>query len=589
LQAALNTNVLRRRFLVIAVFISLLAPLAAHARSWRIADYKTTIGIADDGSAVITDRETMVFIGAYNGIYRTIPVEYPGRYGTNYKLFMNVLSVKDGEGHNLKYETNHIRSSGGDSLRLKIYIPGATDTTKTVEIAYSSPDALRYFEDYDEFYWNVTGNDSPVPIDHVEATVAFPPRVTGLRAQAFTGVYGSHDTDARAQVTGSSVSFETNNPLPMRGGMTIDIYIPKGEIAGPTSFEKFTWFLRGNGVVLMPLLAIAVMFPLWWYKGRDPSAGMSVAPMYEPPPDMTPAEVGTLIDDSVDARDITSTVVDLAVRGYLKIEEVTESHMLVFKQKEYIFHLLKPEPWKGLHSHEDVLLHNMFADGDTVRLSSLKNRFYTAIPRIKQDIKSILKGRGMYTVDPDSAAGLTIVGTLVIIAPFVALHALGVIDILRTPGLLIGAGLVTLGIVFIFGRVMTAKSVAGVKTKIQILGFQEFMNRVDKDRLKRMPPDTFEKFLPYAMALGVEQRWAQAFEGLIQNPPSWYVGPTYPGYMWNPIFFSNSMSSMSTDMHQVFVSAPRSSATGSGFSSGGGFSGGGFSGGGFGGGGTGAF
>jgi uncharacterized membrane protein len=142
------------------------------------------------------------------------------------------------------------------------------------------------------------------------------------------------------------------------------------------------------------------------------------------------------------------------------------------------------------------------------------------------------------------------------------------------------------GIVLLFGRVMTAKSMLGVKTHVHILGFQEFMNRVDKDRLQRMPPDTFEKFLPFAMALGVEHHWAQAFQGLIQNPPSWYVGPTYPGYGWNPLLFSNSMSSMSSDMHQVFVSAPRSSSSGSGFGGGGG---GGFSGGGFGGGGGSAF
>jgi Predicted membrane protein len=100
-----------------------------------------------------------------------------------------------------------------------------------------------------------------------------------------------------------------------------------------------------------------------------------------------------------------------------------------------------------------------------------------------------------------------------------------------------------------------------------------------------MPPDTFEKYLPFAMALGVEQNWAQAFAGIIQNPPSWYVSPNgYTGF--NPIYFSNSMHSMSNDMHQTFTSAPRSSSSGSGFSGGGG---GGFSGGGFGGGGGSAF
>jgi uncharacterized membrane protein len=180
-----------------------------------------------------------------------------------------------------------------------------------------------------------------------------------------------------------------------------------------------------------------------------------------------------------------------------------------------------------------------------------------------------------------------VLGVFLIVAPFILLHVLDVINILQAPAMLIASGIITLGIVLLFGRVMTAKSMQGVKTRVHILGFQEFMNRVDRDRLQRMPPDTFEKFLPFAMALGVEHRWAQAFEGLIQNPPSWYVGPTYPGYGWNPIFFANSMGSMSSDMHQVFVSAPRSSSSGSGWGGGGG--GGGFSGGGFGGGGGSAF
>jgi uncharacterized membrane protein len=113
------------------------------------------------------------------------------------------------------------------------------------------------------------------------------------------------------------------------------------------------------------------------------------------------------------------------------------------------------------------------------------------------------------------------------------------------------------------------------------------MNRVDADRIKRMPPNTFEKFLPFAMALGVEHHWAQAFAGIVQNQPSWYVSPN--GVLFNPILFSNSMHSMAYDMNQVFVSAPRASSGGSGWSGGGFGGGGGFSGGGFGGGGGGAF
>jgi uncharacterized membrane protein len=133
---------------------------------------------------------------------------------------------------------------------------------------------------------------------------------------------------------------------------------------------------------------------------------------------------------------------------------------------------------------------------------------------------------------------------------------------------------------------MSAKTMTGARTQVAVLGFQEFLNRVDADRIKRMPPDTFEKFLPYAMAFGVEQHWAQAFAGIVKDPPTWYVSPNgYTGF--TPLYFSSSMHSMASDMHQVFTSSPRASSTGSGFGGGGG--GGGFSGGGFGGGGGGAF
>jgi len=141
---------------------------------------------------------------------------------------------------------------------------------------------------------------------------------------------------------------------------------------------------------------------------------------------------------------------------------------------------------------------------------------------------------------------------------------------------------------WLFARQMTAKTVAGARMHIAVLGFQEFMNRVDKDRIQRMPPDTFEKFLPFAMALGVEHHWAQAFDGIVKDPPSWYVSPNgYTGF--TPLYFSSAMHGMATDMHQVFVSAPRASSSGSGFGGGGFGGGGGFSGGGFGGGGGSAF
>jgi uncharacterized membrane protein YgcG len=579
----LQTRGRLRRYPAVVCLLLFSSPL--FARSWRVTDYNDAISVAEDGSAIVHERITVTFEGEWHGIHRFIPIEYPGPRGTNYTLFLNVTGVTDGDGAKLKYE-----SSTSSGLRdLRIFIPGAADTTRTVEIDYTVRNGTRFFEDHDEFYWNVTGNDWPVPIDRATAVVSFPSSAAGsLRAQAFTGVYGSAERGATAEVKGSEVSVETNNPLPMRGGLTADVYIPKGILKEPSTFTRWLWFLGSNPIVFLPFWTLAVMFTLWWYKGRDPDPGVSVAPMYEPPPDMSPAEAGTLLDDAIHPRDITCTLVDLAVRGFVKIEEVDDKG-LVFHHKDFVFHLLKPmAQWTDLAPHERVMMVNVFGEGNETRLSSLKNRFYTAIPVIKQDVMAALKNKGMYLVDPDSANGYSFVAILFIVAPFLMLQFLWNISVFSSFGLLIGAGLLSALIWWLFARQMTAKTVKGGRTRVAVLGFQEFMNRVDADRLKRMPPDTFEKFLPYAMALGVEHQWAQAFAGIVTNPPSWYVGPGYgPGF--NAIYFASAMHGMSNDMHQVFVSAPRASSTGTGFGGGGFGGGGGFSGGGFGGGGGGAF
>jgi hypothetical protein len=574
------------RFWLIALAACLLLPLA-EARDWRITDFQDTIAINDHGSTTVHESITIAFSGPWHGIHRTIPLEYPGPNGTNYTLFLDVKSVTDDSGNKLKYE-----SSTAHGVRdLKILIPDAENAQRTVVIDYTIRDAIRYFDEHDEFYWNVTGNDWPVPIDRASATVSLPGSAAGsLRAQAFTGVYGSAEHGATAQVNGSEATFETSSALPMRGGMTIDIFIPKGVLRQPSGFTRWMWFLGSNPVVFVPFLALAVMFSLWWYKGRDPDPGISVAPMYAPPPGMTPAEAGTLLEDKIHPRDITSTIVDLAVRGYLKIEEVSETTLGIFHHKDYGLHLLQAKrEWQGLVPHEQVMLENIFGQEEQTRLSALKNRFYLALPAVKQDIMAALKNKGMYSVDPDSANGYSIGAAVLIVAPLIALEATGYADLLSSVPLALVCGIIAAIVWWLFARQMTAKTTKGVQTRISILGFQEFMNRVDADRLKQMPPDTFEKYLAYAMALGVEHHWAQAFTGLITSPPSWYVAPGgyLPGLAFNPILFSSSMHSMAMDMGQVFVSAPRASSSGSGFGGGGG--GGGFSGGGFGGGGGSAF
>ena len=319
--------------------------------------------VAPDGTMTVRENLAVSFEGEFHGIYRDIPIQYPGPHGSNYTLFLTVTGVTDGQGNKLKYES----SVQGDFRHLKIYIPNAVNTTKVVDINYTVKNAVRWFDDHDELYWNVTGNDWPVPIDSAMAIILFPPNAANnLRGQAFTGVYGSEGRDATTVVNGNVVKVSTNNALDMREGLTADVYITKGILTQPSQLTFALWFIRSNVIVLLPLWAFVVMFFFWWTKGRDPKPDISVAPMYDPPKDMTPAEVGALTNDAVHPRDITSTLVDLAVKGYLKIEEV-ESKMLLFSHRDYIFHSLKPQgSWSSLQAHERVMLKHMFpADADT--------------------------------------------------------------------------------------------------------------------------------------------------------------------------------------------------------------------------------
>ena len=411
------------RFLISLTALLLLTASTAMARSITITRWVDTIHVDDDGSARVSEQITYTFTGSYHGIYRDIPIEYPGPKGTgtNYSLFVKVDRITDAQGAPLKFE----KKVSNGYLKLKVTVPGAVDSDKVVNIEYTVSNAVKFFEDHDEFYWNVTGNDSPLPILYAAADAFFPAGTAGsLRAQAISGVYGSREA-AKASVQGAVASSETNGPLPMHGGLTVDVYIPKGILHEPGALTKLIWFARSNPILALPVWAFAVMFTLWWLKGRDPDPGLSVAPMYEPPENMRPAEVGTLIDDAIHPRDITAIMVDLAVRGYLKITEVQHKGLL-FSSKDYQLDLVKDrESWGDASDYERAMLDQIFAGGKTTLLSDLKNHFYPVLPTIKGEVMGALKSKGMYSVDPESAAGLWVVGGILIVAPFAFLQWTG--------------------------------------------------------------------------------------------------------------------------------------------------------------------
>jgi uncharacterized membrane protein len=570
----------RRGLLALCIFA--LAATGAHARTLTIRSFKAEIVVTPEGDVDVTETINAYFAGSWNGLYRTIPIEYQTPQGLGYTLFVTTVSIADENGSALRYETSHV----GGLLKYKIYVPNAQDAAKTIVLHYRVSDGLRFFEDHDELYWNITGNQWDVPIQSVSAEISLPSGVTGIRTSNFTGSYGSRSQDASVATVGNMITVKMDRPLDFYEGLTIVVGWDKGFVRPPTASEHVWRFLRSNWPLFIPIAAFFVMFWMWWTRGRDPRRN-PIAVQYDPPNGLSPGEIGTLVDNSADMRDVTATLVDLAVRGYIVIEEKQKEHMMgLYSNKEFTFHLKKEaKDWVGLKQHELLLLAALFDDGarDSVDLSELQNKFYKNLPGIKDSLFDSLLERHYYLHRPDKVKGAYIGGGIVtgVLLFFAGNWIASTMGMVTTPFVI--AAILTGLIVSIFGYFMPAHTVEGVRALEGALGFEDFLQHVEADRIQRieLTPALFEKYLPFAMAMGVEKKWVSAFGNILKEPPSWYQGGMY-GPPFFAMGFVNGLNSMSVQAGSVMSSAPRSSGS-SGFGGGGGFSGGGFGGGGGGG------
>jgi len=559
----------------------------AAARSLSIERFDADVAVARDATIEVTETLRVRFTGEWNGLYRTIPVEYRTPQGFGYRLFLTPLGVRDGAGHALRWDA----SSERHYRKFKIWVPEAHDATRTIVFRYRAANALRFFPDHDELYWNVTGDEWDVPIQAASAHIRLPSGATDVRTLAFTGSYGSHAQDAEVRTLSDGVALDMRRPLAFHEGLTAVVGWSKGAVEEPGPLARAVLFLRANCLFLLPLVVLGAMVRRWYTRGRDPRL-QPIVPRYEPPDGLSPAETGTLADNRADMRDVTATLVDLAVRGFLVIEERDREGLLgLWSSKAFTLRRKKAGDQPGdLKPHERAVLNGVFAGrSDAVDLSDLKNEFYRELPRIRDGIFAALVGRGYYARRPDEVqTTYWVVAGIVAVTAFLAgaIASKTGADILGAPPLTIFvAGVLSAGVIFAFGWIMPARTTAGARALEGVLGFEEFLARVEGDRLERVvkTPELFEKFLPFAMALGVEHKWARAFEGICKKPPDWYQGSSLGDF--RPRLFVDRLGGMSQVAAAVMVSQPRSSG-GSGFGGGGG---GGFSGGGFGGGGGGGF
>jgi hypothetical protein len=498
---------MRLRF---AILLGLVACSLHALAAVRLKSFESSLLLDHDGAVVV--NETITLAAPALELTRTIPLRTPGH--ADVPLIVRVLSAEDERGQRLSYK----RERDGDRLLLHL-----EPRTTVVRLTYLVRNAAVFAQDLDELTWPAT--DANFALEQAEVRVALPRDIGDFRAQAFTTSRSGRPvalwTSTGAlpmEIEAASLRTGSPGPLPSNAVITVGVFLHKGALTPPGPLTRAGWYVSANRIVLLPLVTLAVMLVMRRLRPQIPRRSLTAC--YEPPAALTPAEVGTIIDDEVDPRDVASTLADLAVRGFVRFDSIPPQGD---GQPDFKITLLRPkEEWSGLARHEATMLFHTFYGGHWTQLSSLKLRFPSIVPYFQDDVLSQLRAKGYYTNLPYSPWILCQIGLALLAGLLVAAQATGAASLFDVPGAALASVATSAIIIFVLGGKLSNKTRKGQLMWAEVRGFQEFLDRVDADRMQRLTPDLYEKYLPYAMALGVEKGWTAAFDGIAVPVPEWF-------------------------------------------------------------------
>ncbi len=587
---------------------------------WQLWD--ADIQINADGSFRVQEQYRIEFIGGdFSYGFRNVPIN----------RFVSLVDFHVGDEFQQYTETN----TGGpftfyvtqDAQEYVVYwfFPLTRDAVRSFTVEYTvNGGVLINAEVGDRLFWKAVGPDHAFPIESSTVTVHMPPG-----AQVDTSLIGEN---CRALADNSTVVCQAVD-IPAQQEFEVGVRFPHGYVtAEPPAWQaeyerdqawNDEWrpiLNLGFGSLGAVVLAagIVAMYLLWLVAGRDPDVGPVPSYLSAPPSDLPPGIVGTLVDEKADLQDIMATVIDLAHRRIIEIEEREKTIFGLTTSHEFTFYRVVGEQ-NDLRSHEQRLLEKMFGPHHEVGLDSLREKFYTAIPKIQQDLYRECVSEGLFPRSPKSIrgryTGLGVAGLVLSAGVGFCSGAAfpGPVEALFCP--FVALGIISV-VLIVVGQVMPAKTRKGAEEAAKWGAFRSYLRSAERYRDLREAVAQFDRYLPYAIAFGLERAWVNKFSRIEDTPiPRWYIpvgmsrsgmssirgadvdlrgGAVKPdpslGGMSDRMF--GSLSSMSSGLFSMlnsassaFTSVPRSSGSGGGgFRSGGGFSGGGFSSGGGGGG-----
>lgn len=588
----------------------------------QVTRYDVEVDLTRDGTAhVAIDMDFSFGNHPGRGPFITIPTRQRYDAELDRRFFVSDVAASSATG---APDRVHV-GRGEDGVTIRVGEESRADISGTQQytIRYTIEGLLNAAAGdgtYDELFWNVIGDAWEVPISNASVTVRGPGEIADVAC--FAGGRGSKDPCTSHSFAGATATF-TEDVLPEGRMFTVLVGWPAGTFPGvlpilerrPAPANPFAPNTAAGavaGVVL--LLGVGIAVTRVRTRGRDeaylgltpgvvPAAGqlvsvgprdesLPIAVQFTPPADVHPGVIGTLVDEVADPHDVTATLVDLAVRGYLRIEEVPRRNPDKPAKNWTLIRLKDTDV--SLAPYEKSLFEGIFAGRDLVRLTSLRTKFASTMAQVQRDLYTEVTGRGWFRADPRTvrtrwnATG----GFLIAASVFGVIFALALGEP-RGIALVPLATLVLGVVLLICAKRAPARTADGTAVLVQALGFKKYLETAEAEQLRwEEGEDIFSRYLPFAIAFGIAERWAKVFEdlaaqGRVVPEPSWYVGhQVAAGAMWTHAGFSTAFDRFTTTATTA-ISAPAPSSTGG--SGGSGFSGGGFSGGGVGGGGGGGW
>ena len=554
------------------VWLALVLPAAA---AEVILSYHSDIQVAADGELTVAETITVNAEGRdiRRGIFRDFPLTMEDDEGRTVRVGFDVLSVtRDGEPENWRTES----ITGG----IRIYT-GSEDVfldrgEHTYVITYRTDRQIRYFDDHDELYWNVTGNGWSFRIEQASARVTLPEGARITDTVAYTGPRGAADTDVTMRVRDNSAVFATTRPLAPNEGLTIVVGIEKGVIAPPSADDLRSWWFRDNINAILGfggLALVALYYARNWLRvGRDPAGGI-VVPRWDPPEGLSPALVNYVDNKGFSGAGwtaLSASALDLAVKGYVTLDDLKNS--IIIRRTDKV-------PAKPLPAGQAALLKDIGGPGEELvidkengtRVQTVGSNFRAAIEKehrgryyrsnagyvtggvvlslvvlgalllfgnVEPDLLFILAvpvffaavfGRVAVKIGRGLRRGGSLLSKIVSIVlvgvfGFIAISVIsGVLLVALTeftadthwPALVAVGGIVLINVIFFF--LMGAPTPLGRRRMDEIEGLRIYLTLAEKDRMNmrgapEMSPQHFETLLPYAVALGVEKPWSRTFE-----------------------------------------------------------------------------